>query len=135
MAFTAPPEHWIACPRCHIANVAGGYCTVCGAWLTPGLPEPRYGRSGASPRQWALIIGLSAVLIGIPIYAAFSSDRVIARMIDYGYPFAYGATALLSAVQAVMLFRRRRFAWGITLGMFAILLCLITMGELDTVIR
>ena len=135
MATSAPQQRWIACPRCHIANLTGGYCTVCGAWLTPDQPEPRYGRSGASPRQWALIIGGSAVLIGVPVYAAFNPDRFVAKMFDYGYPFAYGVVTLSCAFQAVMLLRHRRFAWGITLGMFAILFCMLMMAELDVFIR
>jgi uncharacterized membrane protein (DUF485 family) len=129
-----PQERWIACPRCHIANIAGGYCTVCGAWLTPGVPEPRYGRSGASPRQWALLIGVCAVLIGVPLYAAFNPDRVIAGMFKYGYPFAYGVATLSFAARAVWLLRRRSFAWAITLGMFAILFCMLMMAELDAFI-
>lgn len=131
MAPSLPQEQWIACPRCHIANIANGYCTACGAYLTPDRPEPPYGRSGASPRQWALIIGVSAVLIGVPIYAAFNPDRFVSKMFDYGYPFVYGAVAFSFAIRAAMLFRRRQFAWGITLSMIAILLGLLAMAELD----
>jgi hypothetical protein len=135
MASPAPQEQWVLCPKCHIANIAGGYCTLCGAWLTPDVPEPPYGRSGASPRQWALIISLSAVLIGVPIYAAFSPTRVVDKMVAYGYPVAYGGSALAFAVGAVVLFRKRQFATGITLSMFAILLCLLMMAALNPLIQ
>lgn len=115
---------WIPCPRCHIAQVAGSVrCASCGAALAanaPSLPHP----SGASPWQWASIIGASVILIGSATWAGLAPGSVAALIYERAIPIVYVLFLLSCIARSVRLFRRGNVSGGIMVGAVTVLVAL-----------
>lgn len=117
-------QQWILCPRCRIANPATSvYCNSCGAPLDPNAPPPRY-PSGASPKQWMLIIGISGLLIGSAVWAGVSSNGIAAKIYAVYLPLLYCGVLLFGFGRSFLCFRRRDFSGGIVQCALTILFAL-----------
>lgn len=106
-------QHWIVCPKCHIANLATNVrCDSCDAVLDPNA-TPRDDPGGVEPKHWLLFLGIIGFLIASAIWAGVEPNGIAAMMFGQSLPILYSAVLLYGFARAFLCFWKRDFSGGI----------------------